>query len=154
MDLSKIPGVESESIDLEKFHKKSAKIESVEVKQVKSKYTSLVEGTPEHHKQWVLQITSVVLETVGEGDNKIEFRASGLINLNQDDQGNLIGFPKGDKSNLGKFCKDLRINLDKLENLQQVVDVIKGKEATVKAYEKEVEKDGKSYTQTYLTFLY
>ena len=155
LDLSAIKGVENESIDLEKWHKKTAVIENVEVIQVDSSFTPRIEGTEEHQKQWVLKVSSKVLETIGEGENKIEFRASELFNLIQDKNGNLIGFPKGEKSNLMKFCKDLRINTKEIENLQQLIEQIKGKEATIKAYEKEFEtEDGKKFSRTYLKFLY
>lgn len=153
MDLSAIKGVESEGIDLEKWHKKTTKVESVEVTQVPSIFTSKDEKG-EYYKQWVLKVSSEVLESVGEGENKIDFRASELFNLVQDEKGNLKGFPKNEKSNLIRFCKDLRVNLANINNLQQLVDAIKSKEATIKAYEKEVEVDGKTFTRTYLKFLY
>ena len=155
LNLESIKGVKSEGIDLNKFHKKNVKIESVEVTQVPSSFTPLLEGSEkEHVKQWVLKVSSSVLETVGEGDNKVEFRASELFNLLQNAKGELTGFPSGDKSNLGKFCKDLRIDLSKVENLKILQENLKGKEATVKAYDKEVDVDGKKFPRTYLKFLY
>jgi hypothetical protein len=155
VNLEDIKGVKSEGIDLNKFHKKNVKIESADVIQVPSTYTPFIEGSDkEHLKQWVLKVSSAVLETVGEGEGKIEFRASELFNLLQDEKGNLTGFPAGDKSNLGKFCKDLRVDLTKVENLKILQDYLKGKEATVKAYDKDVEVDGKNFQRTYLKFLY
>jgi hypothetical protein len=154
IDLSAIKGVESESIDLEKWHKKTTTIENVELVQVPSAYTPLIEGTEEHQKQWVLKVSSEVLESYGEGEDKIEFRASELFNLVQNKSGGLTGFSKGEKSNLMKFCKDLRIKVDEIENLQQLIDKIKGKKATIKAYDKEFEADGKTFSRTYLKFLY
>lgn len=154
IDLTQIKGVESETIDLEKHHKKNSKIEIVEVMQVNSKFTPLIQGTQEHMKQWVLKIASEVLETVGEGEEKVEFRASELFNLIQDDAGNIKGFPKGEKSNLGKLCKDLKINLDNISNLKELMDNFKGKEVTIKSYDKEVVIDGETKTRTYLKFLY
>lgn len=154
IDLGSIKGVESESIDLDKFHKSNAKIEKVEVTQVPSQYTPLIEGTNEHQKQWVLKVSSEVLTSVGEGENKIEFRATELFNLIQDANGNLKGFSRGEQSNLARFVKDLRIDFDSIENLQELVDAMKGKNATIKAYEKEVKTDGKEFSRTYLKFLY
>ena len=154
VDLTKIKGIESESVDLDKHHKKNSKIEIIELIQVNSKFTSLIAGTQEHQKQWVLRVASEVLESIGEGEEKREFRASELFNLIQDEEGNLIGFPTGEKSNLSKFCKDLKINLQEVENLQGLMERIKGKEVTIKAYEKEVVVDGKTLLRTYLKFLY
>jgi len=155
MDLSAIKGIESESVDLGKWHKKTTTIESVEVVQVPSAYTPIIEGTKEHQKQWVLKVSSGVLETIGEGEDKIDFRASELFNLVQNKNGELTGFSRGDKSNLIKFCKDLRIKVDEIENLQELVIGLKDKEATIKAYDKEFEtEDGKKFSRTYLKFLY
>lgn len=154
LDLTKIKGVESESIDLDKFHKQNAIVDSAEVIKVSSNYTPLIEGTQEHQLQYVLKVSSEILESIGEGDNQIDFRASELFNLEQDKQGNLTGFPKGEKSNLAKFCKDLRIDMTKIDNLQELIDAIRGKNATIKSYDKEVKVDGKDITRTYLKFLY
>jgi hypothetical protein len=154
LDLSKVKGVESVGIDLEKYHKQPTEIVSAEVVQVNSKFTPLIEGTNEHKKQWVLKLSSAVLESVGEGADKVDFRASELFNLMQNEKGEIIGFPKGEKSNLGKLCKDLRINLDKIDNLQELIDAFKGKNATIKAYNKEVTTDGNTQSRTYLKFLY
>jgi len=155
LDLTSIKGVKSEGVNLEKFHKQNTKVENVIVEQVPSQYTPLVEGSEkEHQKQWVLKVSSCVLETLGEGEDKIEFRASELFNLMQDKKGNLTGYPEGEKSNLGMFCKDLRIEMKNVKNLQDLMEHIKGKQATVKAYNKEVDIDGKKFPRTYLKFLY
>jgi hypothetical protein len=155
LDLSQIKGVEGgEGVDLDKYHKKNAKIEVVEVMQVPSEYTDLIEGTQEHHKQWILKVSSEVLESMGEGVDKIDFRASELFNLIQNHKGELTGFPKGEKSNLGRFCRDLKINVLEVKNLQELIDKLKGKEATIKSYEREYTKDGRKQTRTYLKFLY
>lgn len=153
LDLSAIKGIESEGIDLEKWHKKTTKVENCEVVQVPSTFTP-TDDKGEHLKQWVLKVSSEVLESVGEGEDKIDFRASELFNLIQNKQGNLAGFPKNDRANLMKFCRDLRIDIKAIEDLQKLVDAIKGKEATVKAYDKEFEAEGKTFTRTYLKFLY
>ena len=154
IDLSQVKGVESKGIDLEKYHKQPTKISKVEVTQVNSKFTPKNEETDEHQKQWVLKLSSDVLESIGEGEDKVEFRASELFNLMQDEKGELVGFPIGEKSNLSKFCKDLRIDLQKIENLQELVDVFKDKDATIKAYPKDVIINGETQTRTYLKFLY
>lgn len=140
------------SVDLWKFDKKTAKIETAEVMQVPSKYTSLIEGTEQHHLQWVLKVQSVVLETVGEGEEQVKFRASELFNLVQDKVGKLEGFPTGESSNLMKFLKDLKINEpEKLKDLQKVTDAITGKDVLIKSYDKEIENNNK---RTYLKFRY
>jgi len=153
LNLSDIKGVESEGIDLEKWHKKPTKIENVEVIKVNSTFTPK-DAQGEHIQQWVLKVSSGVLESIGEGEDKVDFKASELFNLIQDKDGNIKGFPKNERSNLMKFCKDLRIDVSKIENLQQLVEEIKGKDATIKAYEKEFDADGKTFTRTYLKFLY
>ena len=152
LDFSKIVGFKSESVDLNKFDKQSVKIENVEVLQVPSDFTELDEQG-NHHKQWILKVGSVVLETLGEEDKKIEFRASELFNLMQNKKGELIGFPTGDKSNLGKFLKDLKIDPSEM-NLKQLIDAIKGKDILVRSYDKDVLIDGKANKRTYLKFRY
>lgn len=147
VDLTQIGPVEGLTIDLNQFDKKEIVIEKVEVVQVPSKFTPKIEGTEDRQPQWVLKVSGEVLETIGEGEEKIEFRASELFNLVQDKEGKLTGFPIGDGSNLMKFMKDLKIeDPDKLENLEKVIEVIKGKTSMVKAYEKN--------EKTYLKFRY
>ena len=153
LNLEKIRGFESEGVDLNKFDKQSAKIEKVEVTQVLSNFTD-VDEQGNHLKQWTLKVSSGVLETLGEGDKKIEFRASELFNLMQDEQGNLTGFPTGNKSNLGKFLKDLKIDPKGL-NLKQLIGQITGKSVIIKAYDKDVVGlDGRTNKRTYLKFRY
>jgi hypothetical protein len=154
IDLTKIKGIESENIDLGKYHKKNSKIETAEVIQVNSKFTPLIENSLEHQKQWVLKLSSGVVETIGDGEEKVDFRASELFNLIQDENGNLKGFPTGEQSNLLKFCKDIKINLSEIENLSELLEKFKGKEVTIKAYDKEVVIDGERKKRTYLKFLY
>ena len=153
LDFEKIKGFESEGVDLNKFDKQSVKIEKVEVTQVLSNFTDFDE-LGNHLKQWILKVSSGVLETLGEGDKKIEFRASELLNLMQNEQGNLTGFPTGNKSNLGKFLKDLKIDSKDL-NLKQLIAQINGKSVIIKAYDKEVVgTDGRTNKRTYLKFRY
>ena len=144
LDLEKVGGVESESVDLNKFDKKETTIGQVEVIQVPSHYV-------DSGNQWVLKIASVVLETLEHDDGNIDFRASELFNLVQDKKGKLTGFPKGEGSNLMKFVKDLKIDVKNITNLKQLVEEIKGKTVLIKSYEKEVEGKG---TRTYLKFRY
>ncbi|GAG69879.1 unnamed protein product [marine sediment metagenome] len=149
-EMEKIPGVEGESVDLWEYDKKEVELKKVEVIQVPSKYTPLIEDSEEHQPQWVLKVGSEVVATLGEGEDKIEFRASQLFNLIQDKEGNLTGFPRGKGSNLMKFLKDSKIEVEEDTNLNQVVKLIKGKKALVKAYDKG-EGDNK---RTYLKFRY
>ena len=153
LNLEKIKGFESEGVDLNKFDKISAKIDKVEVTQVLSNFTN-IDATGLHLKQWCLKVSSEVLETLGEGDKKIEFRASELYNLIQDENGSITGFPTGNKSNLGKFLKDLKVDPKEL-NLKQLVEQIKGKSVIIKAYDKDaVGTDGRTNKRTYLKFRY
>jgi hypothetical protein len=152
VDFSKVGPIQGgKSVDLTKYDKKEVTLEFVEVTQVPSQYTELIEGTEQHHFQWVLKVSSQVLETIGEGEDIIQFKASELFNLIQDKKGNLTGFPTGEGSNLMKFCKDIGIkNADEFKSLQEVMDAIKGKKSLVKVYDKEV--DGK--TKTFMKFRY
>ena len=130
MDVGDLEGVEGTSVDLEQFDKKEVELEKAEIIQVPSEYT-------ETKKQWVLKVASVVLVSLGEGDDKIDFRASELFNLVQDKEGKLKGYPEAEGSNLYKFMKDL-----KAEKPNELI----GKKALVKSY---LKKD-----RTYLKFRY
>lgn len=131
ISLDKLEGVEGgESVDLEQFDKKEVEIEKAEIVKVKSDYTDC-------KTQWVLKVSSVVLVSINEGEDKIDFRASELFNLIQDKEGKLIGYPVAEGSNLAKFFKDLKIS--------KPTELI-GKKALIKAYDKA----GK----TYLKFRY
>ncbi len=151
-DLSKIKPIEGGvSVDLEKYHKTDTKIELVQVIQVPSNYTELIPDTEQHYMQWVLKVSGEIVETIGEGEDKIEFRASELFNLIQSDKGELTGFPTGDKSNLMIFMNDLKIKSpEKLESLQKVKEVLMGKITQINSYNKE--QNGR--TKTYLKFRY
>ena len=107
MDLSELKAIEGgDSIDLEQYDKKEAKIDKAEIVQVKSDYADC-------KTQWVLKVSSEVLEILGEGVDKIEFRASELFNLIQDKEGKLVGYPEAEGSNLAKFMKDLKVKKPK-----------------------------------------
>jgi hypothetical protein len=128
-DLKPVQGG-SESVDLEQFDKKEVEIEYVEIQQVPSQYT-------ETKTAWVLLVKSKVLATIGDGEDKIEFRASELFNLMQDKEGNLLGYPEAEGSNLAKFMKDI-----KAKSPAEIV----GKKALIKSYPKG--------EKTYLKFRY
>jgi hypothetical protein len=65
--------------------------------------------------------------------------------LEQDENGNLKGYPQNDKSNIMKFMADVGARSP---------DEIKGKKATIKAYEKKQIVDGREQVRTYLKFKY
>ena len=142
-DLSSLQPVKSgETVDLRKFHNSQIEIEKAEVIQVSSMYTPKGPDGLKKIPQWVLKVSSPVLLTIGEGDSKIEFRASELFNLSQDKDGKLLGYPTNKDSNLVKFMKDIGA-----EKPEEII----GKKATIKHYEKEVS-DG--ITRGYLKYKY
>jgi len=142
VNLEEIKPIESSSIDLKKFDKKEVEIESVKVMRVPSKYTDC-------GFQYVLRVSSKVLETLGEGDDAIQFKASELFNLIQDDKGAIIGYPTGEGSNLVQFMKDIGADF-RGSNLKELISGIVGRKALIKTYDKEV--DGR--VRTYLKFRY
>ena len=154
IDASKLGPTEGISIDLKKFDKQEVVIEKIEITSVPSTFTPMIGESGQHQQQWVLKISSGILETIERGElpeDNIEFRASELFNLTQDKDGKLSGFPVGDGSNLMKFCKDLGIDKpEEAKTLQELIDSIKGKKVLIKAYNKKY--DGKD--RTYLKFRY
>jgi hypothetical protein len=150
-DLDKIGPVMSASVDLTKYDKKVTTIEKAEAIQLPSLFTPLIPGTQQHIMQWVLKVSSIVLESIREGIDKIEFRATEVFNLIQDEKGNLTGFPTGEGAKLMKFLKDLKIpSPEHLKSLREVIEAIKGKQVVLKAETKE--RDGR--INTYLRFRY
>jgi len=150
-DLDKIGPVQSSTVDLIKYDKTVTTIEKAETTQLPSQFTTVIPGTQQHYMQWVLKVSSVVLESIREGEDKIEFRASEVFNLIQDDKGNLTGFPTGEGAKLMKFMKDLKIpSPEKLQSLKQVITAIIGKTTVIKSETKE--REGR--TNTYLRFRY
>lgn len=146
VDLDKVGGIETQSVDLSKFDKKEIEIESAIVSRVHSNYVD----TPEK-LQYVLKVSSKVVTSAGEGEEKVDFRASELFNLVQDEKGVLQGFPKGEGSNLMRFLKDLHVeNPEKLKTLKEVIASIVGKKTLIKTQEKI--KEGKK--QIFLRFRY
>lgn len=131
MNLSELKPVQGgEGVDLEQFDKKEVVIESANIVQVPSKYS-------ETGSQWVLKVSSPVLVSIGEGEEKYDFRASELFNLTQDKEGKLIGYPSAEGSNLYKFMADI-----KAKTPAEIV----GKKALIKAFKKE--------DKTFLKFRY
>jgi len=141
-DLSSLKPVNGgEQVDLKRFHNSQVEIVKADILQVPSTFTTK-DLNGKNLPQWVLKISSPVLTTLGEGEDKIEFRASELFNLSQDKKGNLIGYPTNKDSNLVKFMKDLGA---------RTPEEILGKKATIKHYEKESQ-DGQK--RGYLKFKY
>jgi len=150
-NLDDIGPIQSATVDLAKYDKQTTTIEKAEVTQLPSQFTPLIPGTQQHYMQWVLKVSSVVLESIREGEDKIEFRATEVFNLVQDEKGNLKGFPTGEGAKLMKFLKDLKVpSPDHLKSLKEVIEAVKGKQCVIKTEAKE--KDGR--TNTYLRFRY
>lgn len=146
MSLSDLKPIKAEGLDLKQFNNKRVKIERASVINVPATFTALVKGSAtEHLPQWVLKVESDIVATIGEGDDKIEFRASELFNLIQDDSGILKGYPENDKANLVKFMRDI--------NAKNPAEIV-GKDSIIKAYDKKQLVDGKEFIRTYLKFKY
>lgn len=137
INLSEIKPIETTAVDLNKHDRREVEIEKAEVLKVPSKYNKV-------GYQWVLKVSSKPVESLGEGEDLIEFRASELFNLIQDDEGNLKGYPTGESSNLMQFMKDIKAQT-KHDNLQGVITELLGKKALIKAYDKEVDGNKKVY---------
>jgi len=151
IDFTKIGPIQGTSVDLTKYDKLLTTIEKVEIIQLPSSFTPLIIGTQVHLMQWVLKVSSVVLESIREGIDKIEFRATEIFNLVQDEKGTLKGFPTGDGAKLMKFLKDMKVsNPQEMKSIEEIKNAIVGKQAVIKAETKE--RDGK--TNTYLRFRY
>jgi len=120
VDLNSLKPVQGAGIDLKKYDKKEVEIEGAEVIQVNSNYS-------ECKTQWVLKVQSVVLETLERDEGNIEFRASELFNLIQDEAGKLQGYPEAEGSNLQQFMADIGAKSP---------EDIAGKKTLIKAFEK------------------
>jgi len=142
IDISSLKPMKSgEPVDLKRFHNTQVVIENADAMQVPSGFTPK-DASGKNIPQWVLKVSSPVLLSVGDGESKIEFRASELFNLTQDKEGKLLGYPTNKDSNLVKFMKDLGAASP---------GELKGKKAFVKFYEKDV---GEGQTRGYLKFKY
>jgi len=113
MDPSTLPEVESQHedmIDFEKYRLEKNVIESAEVIRIPSKFAK-----SEDKKQHKLRIVGTVVETVEKEDKKThekttyEFRPTALINMVEDEDGKLLGFPEAEDSTWGKVKKTLNI---------------------------------------------
>jgi len=142
IDLDSLQPVKSgDGVDLKKFHNTTTVVEKIEMVQTKSNFTAKdANGNP--IPQWCLKISSPVLTTVGEGEQKFDIRASELFNLSQDKNGKLLGYPTNKDSNLVKFMKDIGANHPK--------EII-GKTVFIKAHEKD---SGEGQIRTFLKFKY
>ncbi|KKN69630.1 hypothetical protein LCGC14_0439330 [marine sediment metagenome] len=108
VDPSSLPEVESQRKDLtdyEKHRLNKAKIESMEIIRIPSKYAKAEDGMVH-----VLRVIGEVVEVVEVEDNeknitKIEIRPTELFNLIEDENGDLEGYPKAEDSNWGKLKK-------------------------------------------------
>lgn len=131
VDPTKLPEVETQhedAIDFESYKLKLNKIVSAEVVRLKSTFSKAKDG-----KQHSLRILGTIVETVEKTDEKtkktekIDFRPSILINLVEDSEGKLLGFPDSEGSNWGKLKETLSIS--KVEELP-------GKELPIKITQK------------------
>lgn len=145
IDLDNVKPVESAGVDLKKHDKKETVIENAIVIQVPTTFNDL-------GKQWVLKVEGNVVETLDRTEGKIEFRASELFNLIQNDKGELVGFPTGEGSNLMKFLKDIGVeHAEKMAGLGEIVRAMKGHKSLIKAYSK---KSTEGQERTFLRFRY
>ena len=138
VDLDELDEVERErqpEVDLEQFRLKNAKIEAVESIRINSPYAKAKDG-----KMHKIKVTGEVVETLErEGQDDINFRPTELLDLEEDDEGNLIGLPAWDKSKWQRFKKVL--------HLEKPSDAI-GKELPMSVtHNKKTDKD-------YLGFMY
>lgn len=91
MELENMKQLEIESLDLEPFEGQKVKIDQVEQVEVSSQFNS-------RGKQWCLRVLS---DPVMKGQKGNDIRASELLNLVEDDAGQVKGWhPKG---NVAKF---------------------------------------------------
>lgn len=148
-DLDSLKPIETTSIDLSKYDKKEVSIAKVTKVNMPSKFHDC-------GKADVLKVESEILETVDRMDENgnsdpINFRASELFSLTNNDKGEAIGWSTSMESNLMKFAKDVGIKKpDEFDSLPQLISELIGKKVLLKSYTRE--KDGR--TQTYLKFRY
>ena len=100
---NELPEVASEHedlIDFEAHRLKPAKIESLEVIRIPSKFAKAEDG-----KQHKLKIIGEVVETKEHDGNTIEFKPSALIGMIEDSDGKLLGYPESEESDWAKIKK-------------------------------------------------
>jgi len=104
-ELDEIERKRDPDVNLEQFRLKSAKIEAVESIRINSNYAKAKDG-----KQHKIKIIGEVVHTlVKEGQDDINFRPTELLDLEEDEEGNLIGLPKWEKSKWQRFKRTLNI---------------------------------------------
>jgi len=108
VNLDELEEVESQRkplTDLNKHITKLAKIEKFEVIRIISPYSKAKDG-----KVHVMRVVGEIVETVttDEGE-KIEFRPNELFDMEEDDDGKLLGLPKGEKRKWQKLKTTLRV---------------------------------------------
>lgn len=107
LDLAKVPEVERKReplADLSKHVTRPAKIAEVKLLRMASPYSKAVDGKV--HK---LQVIGEVVESVTTKDGKlIQFRPTELIDVEEDETGAFIGYPKYEKSKYQRLKKILR----------------------------------------------
>ena len=104
-ELDEIERKRDPDVDLEQFRLKTAKIEAVESIRINSNYAKAKDG--KQHK--IMIIGEVVHTLVKEGQEDINFKPTELLDLEEDEEGNLIGLPKWDKSKWQRFKRTLNI---------------------------------------------
>jgi hypothetical protein len=94
-----------------------ARVKIAEIKQLwqDSHYINGTYDPNMTEKHPFIEVTTEVVDTVGEGEKKIEVRAKARFSLQQDEKGNLI-ISKHPKGKLWKFMR--KMGVDKLENLK------------------------------------
>lgn len=114
VNLAELPEVEREReplTDLNKHAMKLVPIEKMEIIRIPSPYAKSADKKV--HK---LRVLGVVVETVTTEEGKvIEFRPSELLDLEEDKQGNLKGFPQSEKSKWQRLKRTLNIGENRHE---------------------------------------
>ena len=109
-ELDEVERKREPDVDLEQFRLKPAKIEAVETVRINSNYAKA-----EDRKQHKLKIIGEVVHTLKrEGQEDINFRPTELLDLEEDDEGNLVGLPVSEEgkkpSKWQSFKKTLNLN--------------------------------------------
>ncbi len=101
--------VREDLIDFEKYRLEKCKIATVEVVRVKSGYAKAKDGKVHRLRVTGEIVESVEVEKANNVKEKIDFRPSCLIGMEEDLDGKMLGYPKRDKSDYQKFIKALSI---------------------------------------------
>ena len=104
-ELDEIERKRDPDVDLEQFRLKTAKIEAMESIRINSPYAKAKDG-----KQHKIKVIGEVVHTlVKEGQDDIDFRPTELLDLEEDEEGNLIGLSDYEKSKWQRFKRTLNI---------------------------------------------